>query len=251
MPSLALDLEHLTAPDIAQCGSALQAIGVGAPHRQAVAERIVTFLYDSLRVAATGEPGCILARCFQTCPYARLPLHYQHAADDLLELAASYPNLRCLSLLATRGQRHVWNNVATSINHQSIPLPSVEVVKRAPMIARLLEQIGVPIETIVAPPDASGFLLADTPGSFNVFHVASAPGSPFIPAQQQFVEPYGVRSVLGMGGLLPDGELFVVILFTRVEVSREVAELFPALAGSVKLALLPFTADRTFQRLNS
>ena len=42
-----------------------------------------------------------------------------------------------------------------------------------------------------------------------------AAGSPYIPAQEDFVQPVGIRSVLGFGGMLPGGDIFVVILFSR------------------------------------
>lgn len=252
------DLEHLTSADTAAIERDLRTLGSGAKYRQAVAERIVSYFYEGFRVPAdggddsapnAGEPACVLVRCFQTCPYARLPLEYQYAADDMFANVVSRPDMRCLALLATRGTKLVWNEVATSINHQSIPLPSVEVVKRAPMIARLLEQIGVSLERVVMPPDSPGFLVDQASGSFNVFHIERALGSPFIPAQAEFVEPYDVQSVLGIGGLLSDGELFAVLLFTRVPVSRQVAELFLSLADSVKSALLPFPAEKTFETL--
>ncbi len=243
------DLECLSADDLAACGRKLESIGERASHRQEVAERVVRHLYNSLRIPATGEPACVLVRCFQTCPYARLPLEYQHAAGDILEQTTANRNLRCLTLLATCGSKLVWNDVATSINHQCIPLPSIEVVRRAPMIARLLEQMGVPLELIVSPPDSAEFLVGQVSGDFNVFHVEHALGSPFIPAQAEFVEPYNVRSVVGMGGLLSDGELFVVLLFARVPISHEAAELFRTLAVTVQSAFLPFAADQTFERL--
>jgi hypothetical protein len=76
-----------------------------------------------------------------------------------------------------------------------------------------------------------------------VFHVAEALGSPFVPAQDPFVKRHGVRSVLGFGGMLPTGDLFTVILFTRVPVPRATAELFKPLALSTKLAILPFVGN--------
>jgi hypothetical protein len=89
-------------------------------------------------------------------------------------------------------------------------------------------------------------LLDSAQHTFNVFHVADAAGSPHIPAQQEFVIPHGVRSVLGFGGLLPPGELFATILFTKARVPREVAERFRTLALNVKVALLPFAGVRIF-----
>jgi hypothetical protein len=49
-----------------------------------------------------------------------------------------------------------------------------------------------------------------------------------------------VKSVLGFGGLLPNGELFAAVLFCRVPVPRNVADLFRTLALNLKLSLLPF-----------
>jgi hypothetical protein len=250
------DLEHLTTDDMAAIGHDLRSLGERAPHRQAVAERIVRYFYESFRIPATGNPACVLVRCFQTCPYARLPLEYQYAAEELLEAMPSRPEMRCLALLATCGSKLVWNDVATSTNHQSIPLPSVEVVKRTPMIARLLDEMGVPLERVVVPPASPDFLLdraddrSGDPASdlFNVFHVERALDSPFIPAQDDFVKPYGVHSVLGVGGLLSDGELFVVLLFLRAPISRSVAELFRTLALSARAAMLNFPADKTFEK---
>jgi two-component system, NtrC family, sensor kinase len=82
--------------------------------------------------------------------------------------------------------------------------------------------------------------------TFNVFHVPEAKGSSYIPAQRDFVIPYSVCSVVGFGGLLPDGELFATILFSRVPVARGIADLFRPLALNLKLAMLPFVGRKVF-----
>jgi len=239
-------IEALTQETMVECGRALEALGKAGKSRQGVAQGIVDYFYEHFRSPESEEPSCVLVRCFQTSSYASLPLDYRDAADRLLDFTPIDRRMRCLALLATRGDRTVWNDVATSIAHQAIPLPSVEVVRRAPMIARLLEQLGVPIERLVALKPDAGFVMEESDESFNVFHVPQALASPFIPAQESFVEPFGVQSVVGMGGVLADGEFFAVILFTRVAVTREVAELFRTLALSVKAALLPFDSNRVF-----
>ena len=104
-----LDLTTLTADQLGAFTAALPALTASAPHRQAAAESIIEALYTALR-AAEG-PACVLARCFQTCAYARLPLQYRDAADILLDLIPSHPNMRCLTLLATRGTKIVWNGM--------------------------------------------------------------------------------------------------------------------------------------------
>jgi sigma-B regulation protein RsbU (phosphoserine phosphatase) len=50
---------------------------------------------------------------------------------------------------------------------------------------------------------------------------------------------------VGFGGVLPDGEFFAVVLFSRTPISRETAEQFRTITGSVGLALLPY-AGRVF-----
>jgi hypothetical protein len=249
---MTLDLEHLTDPDVISLTERLSGVSKGASNRQTVAERIVELLYETLRVPDSDEPACVLVRCFQTSYYARLPMEYQHVADALLAEMPSHPNMRCLSLLATRGARRVWNDPATSTGHQCIPLPSVEAVRRAPMIARLLDEFGISVERLVALDDAGPPITsaAKADEGLDVFHVANALGSPFVPSQAEFVEPFGVKSVLAMGGLLSDGDLFAVILFTRVPVSAEVAARWGRLAGVVRETMLPFIARDTFARLD-
>jgi hypothetical protein len=44
--------------------------------------------------------------------------------------------------------------------------------------------------------------------------------------------------VLGLGGPLPSGDIFAMILFTKVVLSHDVAELFKPLSLSLKLAVL-------------
>jgi hypothetical protein len=46
--------------------------------------------------------------------------------------------------------------------------------------------------------------------------------------------------------MLSEGDLFAVILFSRVGVPATTADLFKSLALSAKLALLPFAPDKVF-----
>lgn len=107
------------------------------------------------------------------------------------------------------------------------------------MISQLVVQLGLDPKDLLR---TAPTLLMDSEKSFNVFHVPEAQGSPYVPAQAEFVIPQKIRSVLGFGGLLPPAELFAVIVFARVPIPRETAELFRTLALNVKIALIPFTA---------
>ena len=123
-------------------------------------------------------------------------------------------------------------------------MPSEEAIESVPMISRLLSQLGLSASALLKSDSA---LMLDTGQStFNVFHVPEAEGSPCVPAQKDFVLLHGVKSVLGFGGLLPLGDLFAVILFSRVPIHKATAELFKPLALSAKLAIVPFAGRRVF-----
>ena len=112
------------------------------------------------------------------------------------------------------------------------------------MIAQLIRQLGLEIATVNL--TASGPRRRSGAAHLQRVSRSDALDSPYIPAQQAFVIPYGIRSVVGFGGVLPPGELFATILFSRVAIPRESAELFKTLALNVKVALLPFAGERVF-----
>ncbi len=235
------DLSSFSLSDMTSCGAALRKAGDGARTLEEAAGRIVRHLHGSLR-GPDGGRACVLVRFFKTHPFGGLPSALRAFARRTLDRSGQVhspdPSMKCLALLATAGDVPAWNSRHTSAGHQAIPLPSPEMVARSPMIAQLVAQFGLEAHQIL---EASPQLLMDLEQrTYNVFHVADAAGSPFVPAQEEFVEPFGVRSVLGFGGVLPAGDLFAVILFSRVRVSRETADLFKPLALNVKLAVLPF-----------
>jgi hypothetical protein len=152
------------------------------------------------------------------------------------------PHHKCLILLATAGDQPEWNARKQSRGHQVIPLPSEQIVSNIPMISQLIYQLGVDVSTVLQP--APRMLLAAEQKTYNVFYVPEAVGSPYIPAQNSFVIPFQIKSVLGFGGLLPSGELFALILFSRAYIPPETASLFRPHALAVKAALLPFDRDK-------
>src|ERR1051325_3857146 len=221
------DLSCLTLSDMTRLGPELRRLDGQAESMEAVAQAIGLRLYEEFTSERPSGPSCALVRTFVTLPYEALTPGEQQAAAGLLS-TDPVPGLKCLTLLATAGIEPEWNDRRKSVGHQAIPLPSERGVARLPMIAQLIRQLGLDIATVLAP---SPELVVDlTQHTFNVFHVAEAVGSPHIPAQQAFVIPYGIRSVVGFGGVLPPGELFATILFSRVPITRDAADLFKTLA---------------------
>src|SRR5215210_2573661 len=125
-----------------------------------------------------------------------------------------------------------------SRGHKAVPLPSPEIVEKAPMISQLIKELGLELSYVLQPtPDIVKELAGKKHG---VFHVEHALGSPYIPAQQEFVVRFGIKSVLGFGGMLASGDLFAVILFATVRVPSSTAERFKSLALDVKSAFSRF-----------
>jgi hypothetical protein len=233
------DLARFTLRDMTEAGAVLRTLGDGAASMEEVANRVVHYLRENLVDPNTGEKECALVRFFKTHSYGELEDRLRDLARDMLpDPKAAAPDLRCLTLLATAGDRPEWNARSSSVAHGAIPLASEEMVSQAPMISRLLNQLGVRIEALLK--RSPELLVEPEPSSFNVFYVPDARGSSCIPAQEDFVKAFGIESVLGFGGMLPTGDIFVVILFSRIPIPRETAELFRTLALNVKVAALHF-----------
>jgi hypothetical protein len=118
------------------------------------------------------------------------------------------------------------------------------MVEKAPMIAQLIKEMGLELSSVLKPsPDIVRELAGKRHG---VFHVQDALGSPYIPAQDEFVRRFGIQSVVGFGGMLPSADFFSVILFSTVRVSPESADRFKSLALDVKGGFSRFTDANTF-----
>jgi PAS domain S-box-containing protein len=240
-----MDLAKFDLNDMIECGRAVRKAGEAASSMEEAAGEIIQLFRRTLVDGQTGETNCPLIRCFKTHPLSQLPPDLEQIArGSLNDQRYLRPDLPCLTLLATAGDAEPWNDRRSSRGHAAIPLGSVEMVERAPMIASLLRQMGMKIETALNP-DSRLILDADQ-HTFNVFHVEQAQGNPSIPAQADFVKPYGIRSALGFGGVLPGGELFTIVMFSRVTIPRETADMFRTIALGVKLALLPFVRGAVF-----
>jgi len=238
------NINNLTISDIISCRNGLRDINKNAHSMEEVAERMTRYFYSQLVDGQTNKKACALVRIYKTIAYKDLDTSLRTFADSLLTNFPKEPNTRCLTLLATAGEEAKWNSRKLSAGHQTIPLPSELMISRLPMISQLIKQLGIEIHSIIKP-DSS--LMVDMGEKlYNVFFIADALGSPHIPAQKEFVIPYGIKSVLGFGSLLPGGDLLVTILFLRVGINQETAELFKSLALGTKSAVLPFVNGKIF-----
>ena len=240
------DPAEFTLSDMTECGATLRKLGAGADSMEEVADRIVSYFYDQFIDPQTSASAFTLVRFFKTHAFSQLPTDLQAYAQTMLNQQVAPPATKCLTLLATQGDRVEWRSRQASIGHQAIPLISEQLVTQSPMIAQLIAQFGLPIHAVLNPDPT---LIVDLEQkTFNVFHVLDAVNSPHVPAQQEFVVPFGVRSVLGFGGMLPSGNLIAIIVFSKMPISWETADMFKTLALNVKLAVLPFDRGAVFNQ---
>ncbi len=199
------------------------------------AQKTVDLLWAEL-LTGDGGPALALVRLYKTHPFGKLPEDLRAFARGMLEEDPD-PETRCLTLLATRGLEPDWNDRRTSQGHKAIPLPSVEFVRRLPMVAGLINQIGLELADVVRPDKARVAEL--TRKNYDVFHVPDARGSEFVPAQD-FVERHAITSALGFGGVLFSGDFYAVVMFSRVPISVEVADRLRVLSLATRVSLMPF-----------
>jgi two-component system, NtrC family, sensor kinase len=227
-------LSQMSESDIESCGRSLRSSSESAASMEDCAGKVVGYLYDSLVHDRYHAKACALVRFYKTHAYADLDGESRDFAKRLLGGTLDKDDMRCLTLLSTIGENPEWNDRRNSTGHRAIPLPNESFMERIPMIWRMVSQLGINTSQIIRPDPVE---VAET---YDVFYVDEAVGSPYIPAQEDFVIPYGVRSVLGFGGLLSSGDLFVVILFAKVSVSLSVAQRFSPLALDVRAAVEDF-----------
>ena len=240
------DLTTFGLGDMLKTSPRLREAATGAPTFELAAQRVCRFLYDELR-DADGKRQCALVRCYKTNAFESLEPDLQDFARTVMGFRQPWPAMKCLTLMATVGQTAAWNSRHQSRGHRAIPLPSPEIIEKAPMIAQLIKEFGLELSNVIQPlPEVVRELAGKRHG---VFHVEDARGSPYIPAQEEFVVRFGIQSVLGFGGLLVNGDLFAVILFTTVRVSPASADRFRTLALDVKSGFSRYNETNTFNQI--
>jgi hypothetical protein len=240
---MASNLESFGLPEMLRVGRGMRKAAGGAESMEDALGRISRYLYDELRTT-TDERACALVRCYKTHAFGKLPAAQQAFASNMMGGETPGSTMRCLTLLGTTGDNPMWNDSRRSRGHRAIPLPRPEIVAKAPMIAQLIKQFGLDLTSVI---DPSAEVTRKLEGrSYGVFHVEDAVDSPFIPAQDDFVKKYRIRSVVGCGGYMRSADLFAVILFSKVRVNAETAERFRSLALDVKATLFPFEETAVF-----
>lgn len=236
------DITNFSLKDMTRCGMALRRMGDDAASMEETANRIVRYLNRNL-TDASGEPVCVMVRFFITMPYHDLDDENQRHAQKLLGDVPQDTGLRCQTLLATAGVQPEWNDRHRSAYYKNLPL-TPEILDANPMYVQFAKTFGVVLDRSVTP---DPLLIAELEQhSYNVFHVPDALDSAYVPDQDQFVVPHGIRSVIGFFAMLPSSQIFSVVIFTNADIPRDIVNYFKTLAFHVKLAILPFDESAVF-----
>ena len=238
------DLTKFSLQDMSEIGDALQQLELKAKNIDELSDMMVQYFFDKLVDTQTGEKSSVLVRFFMTYPYSSLDTELQQLVDRMLDGQSVDQDMKCLKLSATAGVQPEWNSTINSKDHRVLPLKNEDMLKKNIMVHQFIDQMGMSVSSVLNPdPKLSSELEGRV---FNVYHVPEALGSPYIPAQEGFVVPFGVESAMGLGGMLPTGNLFALLIFSKTKISRNTANLFKNIALNVRMAALPFVNEKIF-----
>jgi hypothetical protein len=224
-------IEQATGATITQLWTALEPRIQRSNLLEEAAQALATALHTQF------SESVVLARVYVTVPFDGLPPTVREFVEKLAGSAGQTNALKSktpvLSLVGTHGEETAWGDRCNSQGHKGIPLISADFVGEIPMIARLLRELGVPLDWIDSH-DAQRTVttIGSAAGLFFVEEAAEATddrGRKVIPAQD-FVSDHSVKSVFGTGGAYPGGEIVVIVAFCRERIARSTSELFLPLA---------------------
>ncbi|HYE07027.1 MAG TPA: response regulator [Planctomycetota bacterium] len=202
----------------------------------------------------------VLTRFFVTQPFARLPPELHRAAWSVVERQALQGAMRdatpVLTLLSTCGRQPEWCDRRLSRGHAATPLSSRSFVDSIPMIARMLQDMGLDLGLKAeadADPHIERLLGAGWVGLFYVGDALSArddKGRRIIPAVE-FVEQHGVRTVFGLGKAYADGSIATLIVFASAVLPRARVEALVPIMNLFKAETLHLVAEGAIFRDDS
>ncbi|MFC1652200.1 hypothetical protein ACFL3F_00630 [Planctomycetota bacterium] len=212
------------------------------------AQCYTTKLYQEFRESV------VLARLFATVSYQQLPFENKIFVDHLARKKGLGHELHdqtpVLSLLGTSGEEPGWNERRNSLGHMGIPLISAAFIDCAPMMSRLLHQLGLGLDWI---DQGDTHIVKRTMGSISgLFFVPDAAsekdheGQNIIQAQD-FVSRYSVKTVFGFGGGYLESSTFnTTIIFLRETLDENKARQTAAALSFFKTATVELAKHNIF-----
>ncbi|MFT4579333.1 MAG: PAS domain S-box-containing protein [Nitrospinales bacterium] len=230
---LKASVESLTFKNIVEISDLLKSETKGLSSLEEVCQ-CLTRLLCQIFSDSNDNSELALCRIFKSCSFDDfLPELQKNICENSNENRLK--ETKYLTLLGTFGEKKEWCSITKSKNHKAIPLTDQQTIQKLPMVSALFNQIGFNISQT----QESGSLefLKKEDKEFGLFIVEEAERNPVIPNQKDFVIPFGVKSVLGFGGLFATGNIFSVLLFSKKRISPEKAEIFHSLVPAFKFIL--------------
>jgi hypothetical protein len=233
-----LTLAHATEEDLIDLGRRIERECRGFSSHEQVSQTIAESLYHEFRTG--DEHELALVRIYRLTPVKSLPpeLRAQVSDDEQYVMA----------LTGTYGMLESWCDRRTSVNHKVISIKQIAVRSLIPMFEEVLVNgMKVDFQRLYE----TGDIVASTKGFAGQFYVPDVSQSPHhIPAQEEFVKPYGIQSEVGFGGLIGDGpnsvSLYTLFAFSRFPISTEAATHFFALRPHLGTALATHSGQTIF-----
>ena len=200
-----------------------------------VAQELMKTLCQTI-VTNNDNSAIVLGRLFKSCSYSDLTEDIQNYIQHKEDANAITPESKFLTLLGTWGELEEWQHREESKNYKAFSLNDKDVLYKFPMLSAVFKQIGYRIPT-EKEPDKS-IIIDNQDKEYGVFYVKHAIGNKLVPKQAEFVEPYGIKSVIGFGGRYGNNNIYSIILFLKEYISRQTAELFPSLNPAIKFLTL-------------
>lgn len=228
-----VSLTALSLMDVVRCIARVREQAASAVSLEEFAQGLMECCQDTFHLPHTSDPEIVLGRCFVTRPFRELSDEVQAWLQQGEDRISDPSTGLCLSLVGSAGLVAGLNDPTVSSLYRAIPIDSDRFAIRFPMFAEIFRQIGISISDRRF---GSGAMNVGAVGTgCNVFSVPVAQGSPDIPAQSEFVRPYGVRSVVGFGGWYGQEQYFLVVMFSGVAIPSESVELLRLLALAVRV----------------
>ncbi len=230
-----IDISELTLARVFDLSQSIKVKCKDKSNLEQVAQELMKTLCQTI-ITDSDNSAIVLGRLFKSCSYSDLTEDIQNYIQQRGNANAITPESKFLTLLGTWGELEEWQHIEESKNYKAFSLNDKDVLYKFPMLSAVFNQIGynIPTET---EPDKS-IIIDDQDKEYGVFYVKDATGNKLVPKQAEFVEPYGVKSVIGFGGRYGNNNIYSIILFFRECISRQTAELFPSLNPAIKFLTL-------------
>jgi hypothetical protein len=204
-------LSQANAQDIAHFGHSLLNTYRGQLQSFEEASQVaVENIFDAFR-QPNGEPVFALTRIYRLCTTAEL--------TDGIRANLTKDSDYWLALMGTIGLEPAWCDRRHSRFHQAVPVGQ----NMSLMFQTMLTQIGVNVAELgmekSVNTDSGGMAMT------KIFHVYDALQSPAIPDKDEFVIPYNIQSVIGIGGRFLSGAFFVSVCFSQIPIRAAEAQL--------------------------